>query len=50
MKEIVLFKGDKQAGLAKVKDPQADRSVSPAGEPIVEGAPCHRPWSLDGEF
>lgn len=37
VEETVLFKGDKQAGLARVKEAQPERSVSPAGEHIGEG-------------
>lgn len=32
---------------ARVKDPQAERCVSPAGEHTNEGAQCHRPRRLD---
>lgn len=33
----MLFQGDKQAGPARVKEPQPERSVSPAGEHTDEG-------------
>lgn len=37
MEEIEHFKDDKQADLARVKEPQAERSVSPAGEHVMKG-------------